>query len=219
MPLFWNIEDNGLMISDTQILLSDFGESFSPYSVNRIMRDCHIPAASCPPEVKFEPLATFSFSADIWSLAIAIWYIVGADALFGNEFVSEDEMVCQQVDVLGPLPKKWFKDWENGPEFFNENGLPKGGRQLWPSLEKIFEEFLQKYRRHDGVGELGEEEKVAFLELMRRMLRFEPDERPTIAEVLQSEWVTKWVMPDFERSRASSEPSRKKSVHSGGRGT
>lgn len=53
---------------------------------------------------------------------------------------------------------------------------------------------MQKWRQKNG-SEIGEDEKAAFLNLMRRMLVFRPEERPTANEVLQSEWMVKWGLP------------------------
>ena len=65
-----------------------------------------------------------------------------------------------------------------------------------------FEEFIQKYRRkRPEVGMFGDDEVAAILDLMRRMLAFGPEDRPTVEEVLRSEWMMKWVLPDVERSR------------------
>lgn len=49
----------------------------------------------------------------------------------------------------------------------------------------------------------GKEEETAILSLMRDMLQFRPEKRPTIEEVLASEWMVKWVLPEFERLQAT----------------
>ncbi|KAM9878953.1 hypothetical protein VD0002_g9287 [Verticillium dahliae] len=33
------------------------------------------------------------------------------------------------------------------------------------------------------------------------MLEYRPEKRCTVNEALQSEWMTKWAMPDFKRMR------------------
>ena len=73
---------------------------------------------------------------------------------------------------------------------------------MWPPIEEALEEGIQKYRRKNGrVGEFGTDEMAAILNLMRRMLAFLPEERPTLEEVLKSEWMVRWVLPDFNRSQ------------------
>lgn len=182
------------------MLLSDFGEAFAPDIEFRRGEDCHTPLAMRPPEARFEPQAPLSYSSDIWSLATTIWEILGMKAIFSSEFASADEVVCQQIDVLGPMPLSWWEHWEKRSQFFDNNGHPKEGRYVWPLMDKAFDECVQKYRQKRGVGEFDREETAAILDLMRRMLSFRPEERPTAEEVLQSKWMVEWVLPDFERA-------------------
>lgn len=71
---------------------------------------------------------------------------------------------------------------------------------MWPPIEHAFEDWVQKYRRKRGVGDFGREETATIFYLIRRMLAFKPEERPSAEEILKSEWMVKWVMPDLERS-------------------
>lgn len=122
-------------------------------------------------------------------------------AIFSSDFATADEVVSQQIDGLGPMPSSWWNSWEERSQLFDEDGRPKQGRYVWPPIDEVFEEGVQKYRRkRDRVGVFGREETAAILDLMRRMLAFRPEERPTAEEVLQSEWMVKWVLPDFDRS-------------------
>ncbi|ODH37342.1 hypothetical protein ACO22_02617 [Paracoccidioides brasiliensis] len=150
---------------------------FPPALEVRRGEDCHTPLAMRPPEARFEPQAPLSFSADIWSLATTIWEILGMKAIFSSEFATADDIISQQIDVLGPMP------------LIKLNGRPKECRDVWPPIDEAFEEGVQKYRRKRGVGEFDGEETVALLELMRQMLAFRPEERPTAEEVLKSEWM------------------------------
>lgn len=120
-------------------------------------------------------------------------------AMFSNEFTTLDEVTAQQVDVLGPMPSRWWDSWDERARLFGEDGRSLEDR--WPTLDVAFEEFVQKYRRKwPEVGIFGDDEAAAILDLMRRMLAFRPEERLTAEEVLGSEWMRKWVLPDVERS-------------------
>ncbi|PKY08918.1 kinase-like protein [Aspergillus campestris IBT 28561] len=200
VPLFLGKYAEEFTLSDAHPLLSDFGEAFAPTSETRLGQDCHTPPAFRAPEAKFEPQTPLSYPSDIWSLATAIWEIIGMKAIFSTEFVPADEIVSQHIDVLGPKPAEWWRRWEGRPRFFDEDGCPiESYRQnQWPPLEESFEVGVQKWRRRVG-DEIGEDEKAAFLDLMRRILSFRPEERPTAEEVLQSEWMVKWALPDCER--------------------
>ncbi|EIT83023.1 protein kinase domain protein [Aspergillus oryzae 3.042] len=199
LPLYLGQNAEEFLLSDARVLLGDFGEAFAPDFDARKGEDCHIPLAMRPPETRFEPQTTLLYSADIWSLATAIWEILGMKAIFSSEVTTVDELTCQQIDVLGSMLLKWWELWEERSQFFDNTGHPKESRYVWPPISKAFEDYVQEYRRKLGVGEFGEDEKAAILDLMCRMLAFQPKDRPTAKEVLQSEWMVKWVLPDLER--------------------
>lgn len=204
IPLYLGKEANEFKLQDAHVLLSDFGESYHVSKI-RCGENCHTPLAMRPPEARFEPQAPLSYSADIWSLAIAIWEILGMKALFTNEYITEDEMVSEHIDVLGPMPTSWMERWEECGEFFDDrNGLhPTEGREVWPVLEGAFQQGVQSYRQKLEMGVFGEDETRAILNLIRKMLAFQPEMRPTIENVLGSEWMVKWVLPDLERCENS----------------
>lgn len=201
VPLFLGKYAENFSLSDAHPLLSDFGEAFSPALEVRLGQDCHTPPAFRAPEAKFEPQTPLAYPLDIWSLATAIWEIIGIKSIFSTDFVHEDEIVSQHIDVLGPMPPEWWQRWEGRHRFFDEYGRPTESHKenKWPTLEESFEIGVQKWRRKAG-AEMTENEKVAFLDLMRRMLSFRPEERPTAEEVLLSEWMLKWALPDCKRS-------------------
>ncbi|RDA88467.1 hypothetical protein CP532_6626 [Ophiocordyceps camponoti-leonardi (nom. inval.)] len=186
-------------LSDVGLLLGDFGEAFAPASSEpRLGADCHIPAGSLPPDAHLQPDVPLSFSSDIWSLALAIWYIFAGIPLFGSCFDCPDDVMDQMIDNLGPLPNGWWEKWEKRTEYYNDDGTKKG-RYVDSGLDKRFEK-AQDLRRKRNIGEAGPEETVVFFDLMRRMLKYEPEERLTINEVLQSEWMVKWALPEHQRS-------------------
>ncbi|EGE05967.1 CMGC/SRPK protein kinase [Trichophyton equinum CBS 127.97] len=172
--------------------------SFGKHAEDFTLTDSHVPM---PPEARFEPDAPMSYSADIWGLAVAVWEIVGMKAIWSCEFATPDSVTKQHIEVLGPMPVEWWERWDERHEYFDENGKPTQGREVRPPLEQAFEEGVQKYRRKiQPNGVFSEEETTTFLNLMRQMLAFRPEERPTALQVLQSEWMVKWAFPEFERS-------------------
>lgn len=199
-PLFLGKKAIDMSLSDTQLVLADFGEAFAPASSMRLCEDSRSPLFARPPEARFESRSPLTFSADVWSLATAIWQIVGIQSLFKDQLATPDDVAAQQVDVLGPLPPSWWHAWEQRQQFFDELGNSTRGGYAEPPLIEAFEECVQKYRKKHKVCVFCEAEKSAFLKLVRQMLSFEPRKRPTAAEVLESEWIVKWAMPDFERS-------------------
>ncbi|KAF2965870.1 hypothetical protein GQX73_g7690 [Xylaria multiplex] len=184
------------------LMLSDFGEAFTPAVDQRLGRDCHIPIPKRAPEAFLQPESPLSYPSDVWSLGLAIWEIVGMKALFSDS-EPRDEIVAEQIDVLGfqSFPLAWRQIWErpSSGELDIEEPLPhqpNDYRDNWPPLEEAFEEFIQKYRKmRPELGTFDDDETRAFLILMRGMLTFQPEERLTIEGVVKSEWMQKWALP------------------------
>ncbi|KAJ5106555.1 hypothetical protein N7456_003230 [Penicillium angulare] len=202
VPIFLGTYAEKFTLSDAHLILSDFGEAFSPTKETRNGQDCHTPPAFRAPEAKFEPHSPLSYPSDIWSLATAIWEIVGMKAIFTTDYVPDDEIVAQHVDVLGPLPSEWWCSWEARSRYFDEHGNSTDSYKInkLPPLEGSFEYGIQSSRRRWGC-EIEESEAAAFLDLIRSMLSFRPEARPTADEILGSEWMTKWARPCYEQSQ------------------
>lgn len=84
IPLYLGMGADDFKLHDAHVLLSAFGESYCPSSEARRGEDCHTPLAARPPEAKFEPQPPLSYPAYIWGLAVAIWEILGMNALFSR---------------------------------------------------------------------------------------------------------------------------------------
>lgn len=72
------------------------------------------------------------------------------------------------MDALGSLPARWWSRWEE--DYFDEDGNLIQGKDSGPSLNKAFDNWGQSYRQKLKVSILSEEEKGAFLQLLRCML-------------------------------------------------
>lgn len=203
LPVYLGKKAQEFTLADAQGLIpSDFGEAFSPITEQRFGRDSNIPLAKRAPEALFDPNQPMAYPSDIWSLGTAIWDILGMKFIF-SESETRAEIVAQQIDVLGLefFPGSWKRQWERpGPEQMYDAipRQPTGDREIWPTLQNAFEEFVQKYRRNrESVGAFGVEESQAILDLLRDMLKFGPEERLTIHQVLRSEWMVKWALPEL----------------------
>ena len=77
LPLWLGTESELLPLSEAEIYLADFGESFAPsdHSTSRFFR---------PPEAFFLPKEHRSFPSDIWALACTIWEILANHSLFDD---------------------------------------------------------------------------------------------------------------------------------------
>ncbi|OAA69875.1 protein kinase domain-containing protein [Cordyceps fumosorosea ARSEF 2679] len=189
-----------ISLEEIDLLVVDFGESFAPELSTRPCEDCRSHLAARPPESHFELLSPLSFSADIWCLGLAIWDLFAIRPLFAAAFSPPAAIIAQHVDALGPLPSRWWSRWEERHDYFDEDGNSIQGKYGGPTLNKAFDDWLHKYRAKFNAGVFSEEEKTAFLQLLRRMLSYDPLQRPTADEVLKSGWVANWAMDNFEKS-------------------
>lgn len=206
VPLYLGKKAQEFTLDDAHgLILSDFGEAFSPATEPRLGRECNTPLAKRAPESLFEPDNHISYPSDIWSFGTAIWEILGMKFIF-SESETQDEIVAQQIDVLGSsnFPESWRQQFErlDGEDKDCHRSIPRrptGVRETWPSLDNAFEDFVQKYRRkREAAGTFEDQEVLVILDLMRRVLKFRPEERLTINEVLKSEWMVKWALPELE---------------------
>ncbi|SPO02244.1 uncharacterized protein DNG_04917 [Cephalotrichum gorgonifer] len=118
VPLYLGKKAQEFSLADAhRLVLSDFGEAFAPATEERLGKDCNTPVARRAPEALFEPDRPLSYPSDIWSLGAAVWEILSMKFLF-SESETEDEIVAQQIDVLGSghFPPSWRKHWERRKE-------------------------------------------------------------------------------------------------------
>jgi serine/threonine protein kinase len=190
MPLWLARPSEGLSVNEAKLLLSDFGEAFAPSQERRLSHNA--PAASRPPESRFAPEQPVSFAADIWMLACTIWQICGQKPLFEGAFATDDSMTRQQVEALGKLPASWWLKWETRDQFYTEDGTALSS---YPrrTLSMRIQQHMVKPRAGRNMKCFDDDELQALEALLRAMLAFLPEDRPTITEVLESDLVKRWA--------------------------
>ena len=140
LPMWLGKPSEEFLASEAQLLLTDFGEAYFPSTENRY--ESRTPLAFAPPEACFEPERSLSFSSDIWTLACAIWLILGQRPLFEDILVTQDDITAEQVDVLGKLPSEWWEKWNERHEYYNEEGEPNQDQDV-RSWDDRFETHIQ----------------------------------------------------------------------------
>ncbi|KAG2420059.1 hypothetical protein HFD88_004857 [Aspergillus terreus] len=122
LPVWLGEASENVTLPEARILLSDFGEAFSPAQEEKF--ESHTPHLIRPPEARFEPTKPLTFSSDIWTLACTIFDILAQRPLFEGFLTNEDDMTCQQIDALGPLPAEWEEAWAAHRNKLAEDGQP-----------------------------------------------------------------------------------------------
>lgn len=184
---------------DVKIYITDFGEAFfdQPSSGAPPPTQLNTPDLVKPLEAIFG--CPITFAADIWTLGLLMFEILGRHPLFEAYFPSEDTVLAEAMSALGPLPGKWWQAWPDRSKFFKEDGSLQGGQGI--SREDLTERLRDSVGlKADSVGYgFDESEMGSFEELLRSMLRYEPLDRVTVDEALKSGWVRKYGMPALEK--------------------
>lgn len=197
VPVWLGKPSDEVRLLEAKILLKDFGKAFEPAREEKYVS--HTPLCIRAPEAHFEPSKALSFPSDVWSLACAIWSILGQRPLFDPWFANSDDLTRWQVDAFGILPPEWWVAWEARVKWFDDNGVPLENREGVYSLEDRFRFSIQEPRQKEGMGLFEQDEEEAFFTMLRSMLRYKPGDRSTAGEVLESEWMRKWAMPEYKR--------------------
>ncbi|KAJ5405310.1 hypothetical protein N7465_006594 [Penicillium sp. CMV-2018d] len=188
-PIWLGEASEKITLSEARILLTEFDTSIA------------LPSSSDPPpppEARFEPNKPLSFSSDIWTLACTIWSIIAQRPLFEGVLATEDDMTCEHVDTLGVLPPEWWKRWEARQNKFTKDGKPiNRAYNDARSWDDRFKDSVEKPRRDKGMPSFDAKEKDAIFDMLRPMLSFRPEDRPTTKQILESEWMVKWALPEY----------------------
>lgn len=123
LPVWLGDASENVTLSDARILLSDFGEAFSPAREKRF--SSHTPLSLRPPETRFEPTKPLTFSSEIWTLACTIWDILAQKIIIrrlphgrGRHDVSTDwgtwpiapRMAAKMGRASRPASEEWAAD-------------------------------------------------------------------------------------------------------------
>lgn len=202
MPVGFPMERiNKLPLSDAHIVLADFGESYHPSQESRF--ECCTPVHSRPPENRFEPTKPKSFPSDIWTLACTIWATLAQRSLFEMFWCTEDTVTWMQVQALGKLPDEWWEKWDARSQDYTEEGQPlRADDSPFHSFDYQFEDAMQQERRRYKMETVDSAEKEALLAMLRPMLAYRPEHRCSVKAVLDSQWMIRYAMPDYEEMRA-----------------
>ncbi|KAH9961214.1 kinase-like domain-containing protein [Russula dissimulans] len=188
------------------IIISDFGQSYiaacpPPSYEPGTMLSCQ------PPEARFEGRA--GFEADIWTLGCVIFEIRAGFSLFESFLGSDIEVLKQTVETLGRLPDPWWGAFEQRALWFGEDGQPmseqdqdRAGVLLKAYRTSIRMKLLEIGKQDDPPPEddgpmiensgvrLPDEEVDLLAGLLQKMLKYSPEERICIQDVIRHPWFT-----------------------------
>ncbi|KAG5723265.1 Protein kinase dsk1 [Termitomyces sp. T112] len=187
-------------------VICDFGQSYLPASPPSSYKPGTLLNYQSP-EGRFEGRA--SFEADIWSLGCAIFEIRAGLALFEPILGSDTDILRQTVEMLGRLPDPWWGAFKHRSLWFEEDGQPKSEQDqeraglllkshatsIRAKLLRIGELDVRPFGGDDD-GPMMEKhgtrlpdvEVELLTNLLGKMLRYRPEERISIQDVIQHPW-------------------------------
>ncbi|OAA33749.1 protein kinase domain protein [Moelleriella libera RCEF 2490] len=119
----------------------------------------------------------------------------------------EEWTAAMQVELLGKLPPEWWARWERRSKYFAEDGqMLDTNRPVW-AWDFHFETAMQEWRRALGMELMSSGGKEALLAMLKPMLRYKPEERCSMTDVLRSKWMNDSAMLDFEKLQKQPLPS------------
>lgn len=194
-----------------EILVVDFGLSF--FNENPPANGVGTLASYAAPEIIFDNQA--SFWSDIWALGCIIFEIRSGEQVFESFFGGYDEVVRQMVQTFGKPPEPWWNSWEVRSAYFNDHGKPK---QNWKKGIALAVEYpLVKHIADIGSGDgedgndedegdgkilsgeedellddkgtkLSSEEADLLEDLLTRIIKYTPNQRLTLKDIVNHGW-------------------------------
>ncbi|KAI2678747.1 hypothetical protein CBS147333_2641 [Penicillium roqueforti] len=156
-------------LDDPEIIISDYGTSF--IVAQTPSPTLHTPSLYSPPEDLFNEPIIQPTAADIWTLGVNLYELLGERVLFETFAWDRDGIVTEMVNTLGQPPMRCT------PVF-----RPLRQR-LWDMGRGETEQTCQ----WDVAGG----ELRALEDFLRAMMTFEPAERPTADQLLRSQYMVK----------------------------
>ncbi|KAL8724673.1 MAG: hypothetical protein Q9181_006723 [Wetmoreana brouardii] len=183
-------------VTDPNTIITDFGEAYAAGAESRPF--LNTPRHLVPPEALLHS-GHIGMPADIWTLACTLVEIIGTKMLFEYYFFcDEDDVMAEIVSALGKPPDSCWKAWNKRHEFFLEDGTWSIGPERDHDGESIpLESRLDNRTRKYG-EEFTQDEKDAFLQMLRGMLTYESQDRWRIEDVVRSMWMEKYGKPAVE---------------------
>ena len=174
------------------IMLIDFGEAFwvpspSPMGLGT-------PASYRSPELITDSKA--SKASDIWALACTIFEMRAGFPLFESFLGSDFEVLREMIRILGRPPDCSHSLWRKAArnDIVQASSLEERVREIGMYDHEIRDakvedgSFCQRALLEPAGERVGEEEVQKLANLLRRALRFSPDERASAKELANHSW-------------------------------
>ncbi|TFY50580.1 hypothetical protein EVG20_g11440 [Dentipellis fragilis] len=162
-------------------VLCDFGEAY--FGKDSYYVEIQPPHYRAPEVVLAIP---WSMSADIWNVGLMLWHLLENKPLMTAAYDGEPDVVAhltEMIALMGLPPKSFLR---RAPAEVLEGLFDEDGHWLLQKSAPIPQLSLEQSETFfKGTGR----DATDFLRFMRRILHWEPEKRPTAAELLNDPWL------------------------------
>ncbi|TKA76118.1 hypothetical protein B0A49_03666 [Cryomyces minteri] len=169
---------------EMNVKLVDFGEAFTSSDKPPTL---HTPLVFRAPEVIFDD--EWDHRVDLWSMACTMFELVVGFPMFDSVMTNKDIVIEQMIERVGDLPGRWKAKWNPAKKeppdvaFLDEDEFSTSQQAY------TLEQWLhQTYFDDEKKPVLSVEDVELLGSMLRGMLRYESDERPSAAQVAQHPW-------------------------------
>ncbi|KAH6622413.1 CMGC protein kinase [Boeremia exigua] len=139
------------------------------------------PAQIRCPEILFD--RGWSYPADIWNVGVLVWELYENKIMFSGQHPDGSGYAAlahaaEMIAVLGPPPKEWLADDPRNSQVFDAEGQWIGQVPV-PTDRKL----------EDREENLTGDEQKEFLDFMRCMLQWRPEDRMTANQLVGHPWL------------------------------
>jgi len=195
------------------IMIADFGSAFRSSQGDKSLRTSIQPAVCAPERILGHP---FDLPSDIWSLGCTIFATVsGLDSFDSMRLLGgRDSTMLDIMRTLGKPPESWWSQWQ---EKRNQHGVANQEsikdaiihRSLAEKITEIRMGNIEDREAFDLMpvrnGDFSDDDIEGMVDLLSRMLVYEPGKRLTALEVLAHPWM-KSLQAEVQLASSSSVP-------------
>ncbi|GIK00082.1 hypothetical protein Aspvir_004097 [Aspergillus viridinutans] len=157
-------------------LLSDFGEA----RLGNVHDGLIQPDIYRAPEVILG--MSWTSKVDIWNVGVLIWDLFEDHHLFDGRGPggshSDAHLLAEMIAMLGPPPSDFLRKSPHSLKYWDPSGQ-------WTAAVEVPHNSLE-----DSEEYLEGENKKMFMQFVRKMLRWDPEERQSARELLMDPWLT-----------------------------
>ena len=100
----------------------------------------------------------------------------------------DDCHILMMIDQLGPLPERLLCQWDQSHRYFRSNGEQFNSIVDGPNIELLQADSLETCFHDEKRCEIDANEEESVIDMLKQILRYEPEKRPSAEELLSHPW-------------------------------